>query len=393
MYGSKVRRTIMSVDSLWRAIIELFGNNLNIYNLNQDTPVSDQTIELSRGFASFFTADVFLQKIIAMIISPLFIILIIGIAGWIIYRLVRQYDRKMRAEVMQGQQLLLFKAKQLGLSNYQFKILKGIADFLHLEKPSFILDDPHLFERSIIRFMAFASRMGEKRDSIESICKDLIITYEKLYHHTDIRKPLAQLVDLETNTLIAFSVEGDKCCIGKIRGHKRDSFEVHVFSPNMIDFLRPGLDTKVLFWRAGDAEYEFNSVILSVMDKEVELQISHEFIRGTPVPHPLVDTLLPCTIYPSSIEGKGIASKPADADIFKINETEILIRCRSKMEHGLKHRIEFTINDFTIRTDVQIIRERYIPDHKIYYFNLKFIELSDAGKTVIGNYIIEHLFT
>ncbi|HEY1406521.1 MAG TPA: hypothetical protein VF857_07940, partial [Spirochaetota bacterium] len=297
-------------------------------------------------------------------------------------------------EVLQGQQLLLFKAKQLTLTDYQFKILKGITDILHLEKPSTILDDPKLFERSIIRFLAFAQRMGENKELMASICKDLIITYEKIYHHVDIRKPLGELSELETHTLVGIETFDGKLFVGKIVTQTHGNFVIKVFAgKDEIALLEPGTDLKTFFWRAGDAEYEFSTVLVTCAGEDIEIQIPDEFTRGQSVPHPLVDIILPCKITSShATAAKGNETIEIEADIFKLNEFEAVIRCGTKLEHSQKSTIEFTIHDFAIRTEVQILRERYISDRKIYYFNLKFADLSEAGKTIISGFITEHLF-
>jgi hypothetical protein len=374
-------------------LIQVNGS-FRLYNLSSDAPIIDRALEISRGFASIFTADAYLQNILGTILSPLFLFLVIIVIAWFVYSRAKKYNHNVKSDILQGQQLLLFKAKQIGLSDYQIKILKGITDILHLSQPSIITDDPILFERSISRFLSFATRMGENRESVESICKDLIITYEKIYHKADIRKPLSHLRELETNTLLTIISDDGYCFVGKIRSQTRDSFVVKIFAAQRESaILKPGLDIRVIFWRSGDADYEFSSIIISSDGSELELQIAHEFTRGQSVPHPPVDVMLPCSIHmrPAVIT-KESGGTTIQADIFKLNEFEAVIRCKTRLEHTQKCSIEFSIDDFAVRSEVQILRERYIADRKIYYFNLKFTDLSEAGRTIIGNFIISHLF-
>lgn len=362
--------------------------------LTPDTPLIGPAIELSRGFASIFTPDVYLQNIISGILSPIFIIAFFAIAIYILYRILRSQEEKQNQSQAQGKQLLLFKAKQLALSNYQFKILQGMTDLLKLDPPAQILDDPTLFERSILRFLSYAGKMGENRESIESICKDIIITYEKIYHPVGIRKPLSHIREIEVNTLIAITSPSGKFTVAKIKNVSKNTITITPFAlRSEFENFVPGADLRIIFWRAGDAEYEFNSIVISIQTSVIEIDIPSEFSRGTSVPHPLVDLIIPCRIFPKPvIATQKDAFTPVDVDIFKINEYEAVIRSKNKFDHGIAYFIEFIISDFTIKTEISILRERYIADRKIYYINIKFIDLSEAARSVIYEYINEQLF-
>jgi len=376
------------------AVQELFRTEiLNSFLHAQALPnpsIPDRAVNISQGFASFFSADTIVQNMLTYIFSPIFFLLLVAFTAWLVYRWIQRYDTKIKDEITRGQQLLLFKAKQLGLTNYQFKILKGITDILHLEKPSQIMDDPHLFERSIHTFLKFASGMGEKRDSIESISKDLIITYEKIYHPADIKKPLSSLKDLEINSLLSISTEDEFHFIGKIRSLEKENFRLQAFlTVDESHNLKTGLGLSIVFWRAGDAEYECSSVIVGTEGVLVEIMATGEFQRGQTVPHPLVDIVLPCTVTPP-------ASVPQEseiqADIFKLNESEAIIRSREKLSHEHPYTLIFSLADFEVRTEMQALRERYIADRHVFYINVKFVKISDAAKTVISTFITEHLF-
>ncbi|MGL4370204.1 MAG: hypothetical protein ACRCUT_11135 [Spirochaetota bacterium] len=320
-------------------------------------------------------------------LALVFFILLIVCIVWIAYRIIKRYNDTIKREISKGQQLLLFKAKSRGLSDYQFKILKGITDFLQLEKPSLIAEDPLLFERSIGRFLRYAVKMGERTDSLESICSDLVITYEKLYHYADIRKPILQVRDCEINTLLSIGTEDNNRFIGKIRECGKDNFTVHIFAfPEDLKKITPGLGITVFFWRAGDAPYTFHSVITGITGSAIEFLAAGELQRGQSVPHPLINMIIPCIILQPGSEEK------ITADIFKMNETEAQIRCSQKLAHDTKYIIEFSLSGFAVRTDVRILRERYIADRHIFYFNIKMENLSEAAKNVVSNFITEHLF-
>lgn len=353
--------------------------------------IGGSNLEISRGFVSMFTSDEYLQNLFANILSPIFFILIIALIAWLIYRLVRRYDQKVKDGIAQGQQLLLFKAKQMGLTDYQFKILKGITDMLHLEQPSAIMEDARLFERSVRSFLRYAAGMGESDDTLDSICRDLVITHEKLYHHADIRKPLSALKDLELNSLLVIRTEENLRFIGKLRACEKDTFLIQPFvAEKELQSLRPGLGVSAYLWRSGDAEYEFSSVMTLAHDGMIEVIAAGEFQRGQAVPHPLVDIVLPCTLSPK--KGISAGAEQITADIFKLNESEAIVRCSEKLSHDHPYVIAFTVSDFTVRSDANVLSERYIADRHVFYFNIRFVGISDAAKTVISALITEHLF-
>ena len=353
--------------------------------------IGGSNLEMSRGFVSFLTSDEYLQNVLTFIISPIFFILLTAFIAWLIYRMVRRYDTKIKDGIARGQQLLLFKAKQRGLTDYQFKMLKGITDMLRLEKPSLIMDDPHLFEKSIRSFVPYATGMGEHDETIQSICRDLVITYEKIYHHAEVRRPLSALADLDINSLIAIRTEENMRFIGKLRITEKGNFRIRPFMQEKeMQSLRPGLGITAFFWRAGDAEYEFSSVITQINEGLIDVIATGEFQRGQSVPHPLIDIVIPCTVTPPA--GTASQEKEITADIFKLNESEAIIRTGEKLSHEHPYVLSFMISDFTVRTDVAVLSERYIADRHIFYFNLRFSKISDAAKTVISAYITEHLF-
>ena len=375
----------------WLAAKSIILTSTGYVSKLENPPVPDKMIEISKGFASYFTGDSYLQNIIAAVLSPLFFIFLVACVLWIAYRIFHRYNDKIKSDISQGQQLLLFKARQMGLNDYQFKILKGITDILVLPKPSIIADQPALFEKSIVKFLDFASGMGESQLSLEAICRDLVITYEKLYHHTEIRKPLSRLPDLEINTMMSIDTEAGNRFTGKLRSTEKNNFSLQVFMKQEdISTLKPGLGMSLYFWRAGDAEYSFSSIIVGVKGPVIDILNTGEFVRGQSVPHPLIDMVMPCSLSVAS-ETSGEESV-IETDIFKMNEFEVLIRCKEKLRHDKKYTLHFTVSDFTIATDVQILRERYISDRHIFYFSLKFVGLSDAARTVISNFINDHLF-
>jgi hypothetical protein len=363
-----------------------------MYALGKDTPLFGGAYEISRGFVSFFTPDEYIQNILSIIFSPISIILFIALAAYILYYILRSYDRRYRSSIAEGQQLLLFKARQAGLSSYQFKILRGITDFLHLERPSLIADDPHLFERSIPRFLQYVISMGEKGESVVAICRDLVITYEKMYHRSSIRKPLSLLSDCELNTLLVISKSDGTHYIAKIKSYTQEDVVLHVFArPLQLQAIVPGADIKGMLWRSGDAEYDFSSVVISISGNEMEILLPREIVRGNPVTHPLVDIVMPCTL--TIIGSQGESEGTIESDIFKLNETEALIRTRSPLDRTKTYSIGFMLSDFAIQSTALLMSERYITDRHAYYYNVRFSAISDAAKTVIGNYLVRHMFS
>ncbi len=92
-----------------------------------------------------------INPVIAAIVAGIFILIAMLL-------LLLRYSYRLKEVKIKAAQLFLFKAKKMGLSNYQFKILRGMVDILTLKDPNPILSDKTLYEKAIGSFLSYLSK-------------------------------------------------------------------------------------------------------------------------------------------------------------------------------------------------------------------------------------------
>jgi len=367
--------------------------SINLYALDRDTQVATPWIqEMSQGFASVFTSDKLAQNFISGLLSPFIIIVFIALVAYVIYRIIKYMDFLEKQKQHYVQQLILFKAKEKGLSNYQIKVLRGITEILRRDEAIRIMGEPLLFEKYIKDFIQYIKQIKTGNETLETICRDIITIYEKIYHGNDIRRPLPSPSEIEKNTVMAINSEKGDWFICKLRTASVDSLILYIIntpSEKIIHFV-PGENVNAIFFRGGDAEYRFSTEIINHEGSLLKLKLPEKLERGEPVPHPLVNVNLTCEISKPGAPGE--EREILQADIFRLNETEAVVRLESILKHGTGNEISFQISDFTVHSEVQVISEKQISKHGTYYYNLKFVNISDAAKKVIYNFLESTLF-
>ena len=148
----------------------------------------------------------------------------------LIFFLIIKYMQSLKEKKINDYQLFLFKMKRLGLSNFQIKIINNIVEILRLQNPVELLNKPEFFEKGIGKFFVFLREKNETKDSLLSICKDVTITYEKLYHPSAFKKPLNSLMEIEINQLLYFTTEEKDVYLGKIIGRSVNELTLLLFT-------------------------------------------------------------------------------------------------------------------------------------------------------------------
>ncbi len=377
----------------FRSVFIIIGISTDLFALERNTPIATPSIqEMSRGFASIFTADKVTQNIISGIMTPFMILLIIATIVYICYRVIKYIDFREKQKKMYLQQLIMFKAKEKGLSNYQIKILKGIIEILQHEEAMEIMTEPLIFEKYIKNFIRYIRQIEAGNETMETICSNIITIYEKIYHGNDIRRPLASPAELEKNTLVAVSSENGNWYICKLKSVENEGYILYIINnPTEKEIrLNAGDTVKSLFFRGGDAEYRFDSSVINSEGALLKLRIPEKMERGEPVPHPLIDVNIQCEIIRPGVTDEERA--PIEADLFRLNETEAVIRIDARLKHGSNNEIKFTISDFLIHAGVHVIGEKALSGTTTYYYNIKFTNISDAAVKVIYNFLESSLF-
>ncbi|MFW5861455.1 MAG: hypothetical protein ACOCWZ_04325 [Spirochaetota bacterium] len=333
-------------------------------------------------------------------VAPIWEVLLgIVIIGLIIafFGLLR-YNQSLKKKKAGAYQLFLFKTKQKGLTNFQSKILHSMADTLNLPRPEQIFNNPGLFESAIGNFMPYLMNSEETKDSLESICHDLIITYEKVYHSAQFKEPLTDLHSLELDTLLYFKTEEDNVAIGKVDTIAIDSINIKFFrKPKDIMTRFMDRDIDVHFWRSGDAEYSFTSHVNNIEGNIITIPIPGTFNRGKEVRHPYVEVIIPCVI--SEMEDtdaeSGTTKKEHPVEINgtlnRLNEYEAVVRVSRELDYNKKYSLKFKMSDFKIDMVCRLLSDRTITEEETYYVTFKLIRMSEPARNIIKQYIAEHL--
>ncbi len=312
--------------------------------------------------------------------------LLVGFIFILLKYMQHQKDRQLH-----DYNLFLFRTKRLGLSNFQIKVLNNIIDILHLSNPSDILRNPELFENATGKFLTFLKNENEEEKSFSSICKDLTITYEKLYHGVKFKRPLDNLREIEINQLLYFITEKNEIFFGKVVSISNNGITLKLFRPpKELQALGVNQNVTVYIWRVGDAEYTFKTIIEDVEGNLFTLAIPETFSRDKEFRHPYLDVIIPCSV---TTQKKGIKEeqKPENGTVFKINDYEAVIRLGGNLDYMESHTLSFTINEFKFEITCKIISNRTINEGNVFYYTMKFEEISEAALNVLKNYIYEHL--
>lgn len=307
-------------------------------------------------------------------------------------------------------QLFLFKAKRLGLSNYKIKILHEIIESLGLKKPLRIMTDPSLFEKAILKFHSFLKIHNESFESRCSIYREIVIIYEKIYHPTSYIKELEKIQDIEDNQLLYITIDKNIVAIGIIKSIV-NYLTVYLFE-NTKDMrgINEGSAVNVFLWRAGDAEYTFMSIISKIYRNTIEIAIPKKFKRGKEIRVPDINVNLQCSLFPIKetipskqikegesttddfdvIENEESTDNPIEGVIIKLNIDEGTVRLLEHIDHKILLFIQFELMDFMVKIKCSFLYEKKSTGNDTYYYTFKFIEISDAAREILHNYIIEN---
>ena len=333
-------------------------------------------------------------------IAPVWEVLLgIAIIGLIIAFLgLLLYYQNLKKKRASAYQLFLFKTKQKGLTNFQSKILHSMAETLKLSKPEQIFSNPRLFESTIGNFMPYLMNSGETKDSLESICHDLIITYEKVYHSAQYREPLTDLRALELSTLLYLKTEDDNVAIGKVDTITTDTINIIFFrKPRYITARFMDRDIDVYFWRSGDAEYSFTSHVNNIDGNILNIPIPETFNRGKEERHPYIGVIIPCAISEiHETDTKGAATRekqPVEINgtLNRLNEYEAVVRVNQELDYNTKYYLKFEMSGFKIEIVCQLLSDRTIAEEETYYVTFKLLRMSEPAQNIIKQYISEHL--
>jgi hypothetical protein len=317
------------------------------------------------------------------VLLALFIIIVI----LLVFILVSFYLRSTK-DVSHEYQYILFKAKSKGLTNFQYKILRGMTEMLKLSHPSDIVSKPELYERSIGNFINFLTSKEEEQTSLLRIFKDIVITYEKIYKDIRHRKPLESISQFTTGHLLYFYTDDQNYYLGKITSITGKQIGIILFrKPGQLRFFPYEKPIHCFFWRPGDAEYFFNSQIEETSKNMIFITRPSSIERGQEVRLPYINVIEPCKLS----YHKNADLIEINLTIYKLGENELIIRSNKELAYSNEYHIEFRLFDFTVNTSAIMISDKTVSDKGIYYFTFKMTSLSEPAHNVLRSYIYEHL--
>jgi hypothetical protein len=284
-------------------------------------------------------------------------------------------------------QLFFFKAKQLGLTDFQTKILNNLIKYINLKNKSEIFQDYNIFEKSLGKFMSFLQNQREQADTLYEISKTLIKIHEKLYHPTIYKKPIERISEIEINLLLSFFNEKNNVYIGRMLAIDPDKIELRLFRKTRQFTTLINNKIKAYLFRIGDAEYTFDSKVLKIDRDKIDIILPDKIVRGKEVSHPYVDTIIPCLIIE---EAEKLKTRKIQGIIVKLNQSEAIIKCNTIILYHDNYTVEFSIENFKIVITAVPIGTKTINENQIYYYSFMFNEISEEAQHVLHYYIIEH---
>ncbi|MBN2041502.1 MAG: hypothetical protein JW864_15795 [Spirochaetes bacterium] len=329
------------------------------------------------------------------------IILIVLILVFIL--VILKYYMKSREKQAHLYQLLLFKANQLGLTNYQIKILNSIAGLSKNKNPNAIYSNPLFFESSIGKFLVFLNTQNEQVESLNRIYKDIMVIYEKLYHPSKFKKPLENIAELEAGQILYFSIRKTNYYLGKITKIENNYIRIKLFNIERSNKdIAENNEIQVYLWRTGDAEYTFISSITAASKNTIAITVPETYTRGEEVRPPSIGVDLPCIISfnPHLAEDdtdteeeqkKNIKYDEIEASVIKLNIDEALIMIDQELLYDYEYFLNFELDGFKVKIVTVVMAKKTLKDSNLNYYTLKFKDITDASKEVIHKFIIENL--
>ncbi len=330
-----------------------------------------------------------------VILTLLFFILI----GFF-FLLYRHYQIiKKRQELLE--QNFILKVRQIGLTRSQSQALSDIMALVPEKNRNRLFTDPLLFESALSKHPDVITGADETAEKREARCKNIAVMHEKLYHNTAYQRPLDALSEIADDTAACLSVADAPPLIAKLSGKEGNTLRLTLFG--MADAAEiAGKQASFYFFRAGDAEYRFESIISPAEGQIVSTPIPETFTRGTDVRHPYVETDIPCLMTVQPLRNPASAVEPAEeqheeqietigASVTRLNEHEVVVRFARPLAFNRHYTIELEINEFKIRSELRMMSGGSPYETGPHFLTFKFVDLSPIAGDILRKYVAERL--
>ncbi len=320
-------------------------------------------------------------------VAAVLVLLIIALA---IFAAVRHLKAKEQQRI-NNNQLFLFQVKRKGLSNFQIKILNNMVSYLRLSNPTELMADSSLFESSLSGFLDILPDCREDREGLDSICRDMVMMYEKLYVPVANRKSLGTMNDIEKDQILYFTTESGKTCLGKVTGRSAETITIKLFSNiKKTGELAEEQPVNLYIVRINDAEYSAKTVIKKTENGSVQLAVTDQFVMEREFRHPFINVIIPAAIVKkrrSELE----TDEEIEGTIFRLNEYECVARVADSLPYDRSYGITFELMDYKFNAAAKIISSRTVEAEKVYYYTMKFEMLTEPAKVILRRFISDHL--
>jgi hypothetical protein len=316
------------------------------------------------------------------------IVLGILLSAIIIYIVYKYFEAKEQKRI-HDYQLFLFQAKRKGLSSFQIKILRNMASHLKLSNPRVLTTDSSLFESGLSDFLEYLKGQPEVSENLTAIFRDLSMIYERLYIVTMGRMSLESMVELEDGEILYITTESGAIYLAKVAGRGGNFLALKLFIPakNLRDFDN---EQKVSLHviRINDAEYLINTVTMGIDLGFLRVKISDDITKEKEFRHPYVNVVIPAYVTVLSPDGTTEPQK-IEGSMVKLNDFECILRMPASLNFEKEYPVAFELNKFNFNVNSKIISSKTVEGENVYYLTFKFLDLSEAGKTVLTRFMAE----
>lgn len=320
---------------------------------------------------------------IAMVLGLVFTALII----FLIYKYFESKDQKR----IHNYQHFLFMAKQKGLNNFQFKILKNMASYLRLAHPNELVKSSALFESTLTDFIEYLKKQTEDEENLRSIFRDLTIIYERLYISGTQRKPLESMNDIEEGEILYLTTESGGVYLGKTAGRGSNFLALKIFTPaKNFRNIENEVPVSLHILRINDAEYLIRTNTIGTDLDNLKVKMSDDFSREREFRHPYINVVIPAVVTVVSLNG---TTEPEliEGTILKLNEFECVLRIPSPLEYNREYPVNFELSKYKFNVNSRIVSSKTVETENVYYLTFKFLDMSEPGKVILTRYVAESL--
>ena len=326
----------------------------------------------------------------------IFFVVIALLFGAVFYLL--RLNRKKKEE----HDAFLFRIKNLGLNKQQLSFLLTMKNIFSIKDYETVNNNLQLFESFIPQYIqTFHVKKGDAGlpKVPLSVCRDITVLLEKIYHAKKYQAPLDVLMDIEEGTAICINEGSNRALAGKLVKIEENALTILPLHESDLSGGAAADSVTVFFWRSGDSDYTFQTTMKKLKDGSISLPIPESFNRGKEVRRPYIDALIPCRV--------AVAFRSADSDqsefepgteneaipgqIIKMNEMEAVVRMDRQPKAKSLYALEFELTEFKVRASVKILSSQSIQgianEASRYYCTFKYENLSAPAHQVIKNFV------